>query len=402
MLQERRSEATTRALPRREFLRRSAVLAGVGAVAPFSFVRGARAGGAHLYAYLQHKLQEISTPSIAVSVVRGEEIVFATGVGKADIGRRIDATKDTVYQLASVSKTVTCAGIMTLVEDGVLDLDADINRYLPFGVHIPAAPRRPITLRQLLTHTASIRDHWQVWGTPKSDPTLYFHGDSPIPLRRFLHSYFAKGGGRYDAKLNFYDRPPGTAYSYSNFGVALAGYVAEAASRTDFDELCKTRILLPLGMTDAGFRLADVGTTNLAMPYYDTNGFEPIYQYGYPDYPDGALRTSASHLARWLGAFMNDGTFQGDRVLRRSTVQEIRRNQIPDIASWRQGLIWYEVQRWGFPILGHTGGDYGESTRMFYAPKLDVGVVTLTNAYMGRRQWRAFSEIERHMFEVFA
>jgi CubicO group peptidase (beta-lactamase class C family) len=402
MLQERRSEATTRALPRREFLRRSAVLAGVGAVAPFSFVRGARAEGAHLYAYLQHKLQEISTPSIAVSVVRGDGVVFATGVGKADIGRGIDATKDTVYQLASVSKTVTCAGIMTLVEDGVLDLDADINRYLPFGVHIPAAPRRPITLRQLLTHTASIRDHWQVWGTPKSDPTLYFHGDSPIPLRRFLHSYFAKGGGRYDAKLNFYDRPPGTAYSYSNFGVALAGYVAEAASRTDFDELCKTRILLPLGMTDAGFRLADVGTTNLAMPYYDTDGFQPIYQYGYPDYPDGALRTSASHLARWLGAFMNDGAFQGDRVLRRSTVQEIRRNQIPDIASWRQGLIWYEVRRWGFPILGHTGGDYGESTRMFYAPKLDVGVVTLTNAYMGRRQWRAFSEIERHMFEVFA
>ncbi len=374
----------------------------MGTVTPFAIVRSASANEAHLRDYLRQKRREIKTPSIAVAVVRGDEIVFATGVGMADIEYGIHATEDTVYQLASVSKTVTCAGIMTLVEDGVLDLDVDINRYLPFEVHIPAAPRHKITLRQLLTHTGSIRDHWQVWGTPRSDPTLYFHGDSPIPLRRFLHSYFAEGGSRYDAKLNFYQRAPGTGYDYSNFGVALAGYVAEAASGVDFDQLCKERILLPLGMTDSGFRLADIGTTNLAMPYYDKDGFEPIYQYGYPDYPDGALRTSAAHLARWLGAFKNHGAFEGDRVLRRPTVAEIRRSQIPDIVSWRQGLIWYEVLRWGFPILGHTGGDFGESTRMFYSPKLDVGVVSLTNAYLGRRQWRAFSDIERHLFHVFS
>ena len=396
------SVVATRDLSRRAFLQRSAAIAGVGMVSPFVFVRSARATKIELHRYLRGKLEEIVTPSIAVAVVRGGEIVFATGVGKADIVQGIDATEDTVYQLASVSKTVTCAGIMTLVEDGVLDLDVDINGYLPFEVHIPATPRKPITLRQLLTHTGSIRDHGAVWGTPRTDPTLYFHGDSPIPLRRFLHSYFAEGASRYDAKLNFYERAPGTGYDYSNFGVALAGYVAEAASGVDFDELCKERILLPLGMTDSGFRLADIGTTNLAMPYYDKHGFKPIYQYGYPDYPDGALRTSAAHLARWLGAFKNDGAFDGERVLRRSTVEEIRRNQISDIVTWRQGLIWYEVLRWGFPILGHTGGDFGESTRMFYAPKLDVGVVSLTNAYLGRRQWRAFSDIERHLFHVFS
>jgi hypothetical protein len=86
-------------------------------------------------------------------------------------------------------------------------------------------------------------------------------------------------------------------------------------------------------MTDSGYRLADIGTTNIAMPYTSSpQGFEPIFQYGYPDYPDGALRTSARHFARWLGAFMNFGSFQGTRVLDVDTVKEIRRNQTP---MWR-------------------------------------------------------------------
>jgi CubicO group peptidase (beta-lactamase class C family) len=140
------------------------------------------------------------------------------------------------------------------------------------------------------------------------------------------------------------------------------------------------------------------------MPYATvSNGdLEPIFHYGYPDYPDGALRTSAVHLARWLGAFMNFGAFEGARVLDESTVQEIRRNQIPDLVGWRQGLIWYGQVRWGFLTMGHTGGDYGESTRMFFRPDRSVGVVTLTNAYLGGRRWAAFSDIERRLFQVFS
>jgi CubicO group peptidase (beta-lactamase class C family) len=129
---------------------------------------------------------------------------------------------------------------------------------------------------------------------------------------------------------------------------------------------------------------------------------EPIFHYGYPDYPDGAFRTSAMHLARWLGAFMNLGAFEGARVLDESTVQEIRRNQIPDLVGWHQGLIWYGQSRWDFFTLGHTGGDYGESTRMFFRPDRRVGVVSLTNAYLGGRRWAAFRDIERRLFQEFS
>ena len=391
-------------ITRREFVTRAALVSGVGAVAPFSFVRRA-AATTDLHRFVRQQMRKAVTPGVAVAVVRGEEIVFASGAGWADREQGIRVTPHTAFMLASVSKTVTCAAIMTLVEDGLLDLDANVNEVLPFEVHVPHSPHVPVTMRMLLTHTSAIRDRWRVWGRPYSDPTLYFHGDSPIALGDFMQSYFAVGGDEYRPKANFYDRRPGTAYAYSNFAVALAGYVAEAVSGTDFDELSKTRIIDPLGMTDSGFRLADIGTPNLAMPYKvdrETGAFTPYFQYGYPDYPDGELRTSATHLAAWLGAFMNFGKLGDVRVLERDTVTEIRRHQLGRMVDWHQGLIWYGSSVPGYFRLGHTGGDYGVTTQMFFRPDKYVGVITLTNSSMGVPRWRHFRDIQLRMFEEFS
>jgi CubicO group peptidase (beta-lactamase class C family) len=387
-------------LSRREFIRSTAI-ATAAVVAPFSFIRTTTARTDRLHGFLRRRLAECHSLGIAVAVIRGEEIVFADGVGWADREHGLRATAETPFMLASVSKTITCAGIMALVEDGLLDLDTDINEYLPFEVHIPVAPHRRITTRMLLTHTSAIRDRWKIWGTPWSNPTLYFHGDSPIALGDFCRSYYEVGGSEYREVRNFYQRPPGTNYTYSNLAVALAGSVAETVSGVDFDEWCLRRLFRPLRMTNSGFRLADVDASTVAMPYR-SRLLDPIFQYGYPDYPDGEVRTSARHLARWLGAFMNLGEFRGVRVLGADTVKEIRRSQIPDIVSWRQGLIWYEDVSGGHRVMGHTGGDYGVSTRMFFRPAKRVGVVTLTNTYLGGKRWAAFSDIEARMFDEFS
>jgi CubicO group peptidase (beta-lactamase class C family) len=389
-------------LTRRTFLRNAAVATTVGAIAPFTFVRSARALTLDLDRLVARQRRRAMTPSIAVAVVRGDEIVASAASGWADRENGIRATPDTVYMLASVSKTVTCAGVMSLVENGLLDLDANVNDVLPFEVHIPTAPNAAVTMRMLLTHTSAIRDRSKVWGTPYSNPTLYFHGDSPIALGDFERSYLVPGGTEYREGANFYERRPGRAYAYSNIAVALAGYVAEVAAGTDFDALCRQRILEPLGMDQSGFRLADITTTNLAIPYrldVDTGEFKPYFQYGYPDYPDGALRTSAVHLARWLAAFMNHGALGDVRVLDAATVREIRRNQIPDIASWHQGLIWYGAAPKGYFRMGHTGGDYGVATRMFFRPDTQVGVVSLANSYLGPKRWDAFRAIDLTVFD---
>lgn len=392
-------------ISRREFLARTALVAGVGAIAPFSFVPSATAGTAELQRFIRDKMRQAHTPGLSVAVVRGGKIVWAAGAGWANRERGVRVTPETVFMLASVSKTVTCAGIMALVEDGVIDLDADINEYLPFEVHVPAAPKARVTMRMLLTHTSALRDRYNVWGSPYSKKTLYFHGDSPISLGDFVKSYFVPGGSRYIEGENFYNRRPGEDYSYSNLAVALAGYVAEAASGTDFNALCKRRILHPLGMTDSGFRRADITTPNLAMPYHidrETRRFVPYFQYGYPDYPDGALRTSAVHLAKWLGAFINFGKFRDVRVLERRTVEEIRRGQIPRIVPWQQGLVWYAVTTGKYVRMGHTGGDFGMSSRMFFRLDRKVGVVSLTNAYLGGRRWETFRDIEIRLLDEFS
>jgi CubicO group peptidase (beta-lactamase class C family) len=198
------------------------------AISPFAFVRGAAAGTRPaLHRFVREQMLAALTPGIAVAVVRGDEIVWSAGAGWADIAQGIHARADTAFMLASVSKTVTCAGIVTLVEDGLLDLDADVNGYLPFEVHIPAAPNVPVTTRMLLTHTSAIRDRYSVWGTPSSNPTLYFHGDSPVTLGDFEASYLVPDASRYREGANFYERRPGREYTYSNIAVALAGYVAE-------------------------------------------------------------------------------------------------------------------------------------------------------------------------------
>ena len=391
-------------ISRRDFLRTAAV-AGAAAVAPFSFVRTARASTRDLERFVRRQMRRAITPGIAVAVVRGEEVAWSYGAGWANREHGVRADADTVFMLASVAKTVTCAGVMSLVEDGALDLDADVNDYLPFEVHIPARPRRAVTMRTLLTHTSAIRDRGSVWGRPNSNPTLYFHGDSPIALGDFLASYLVPGGGEYREDANFYERRPGRSYAYSNIAVALAGYVAEVVAGQDFDDLCRDRILTPLGMDQSGFRLADISTSNIAMPYKldrDSGAFVPYFQYGYPDYPDGALRTSAAHLARWLAAFMNHGVFDGVRVLDHTTVREIRRNQLRDLVSWHQGLIWYGSSPNGYFRMGHTGGDFGVSTRMFFRPDRQVGVVSLTNSYLGWPRWDEFRQIELRIVDDFA
>ena len=115
------------------------------------------------------------------------------------------------------------------------------------------------------------------------------------------------------------------------------------------------------------------------MPYHWKDGAFVAYgQYGYPDYPDGALRTSALGLASHLRAFVAFGELDGVRILDAGTVREMRRTQFPDVAHG-QGLIWYRFALRGMPLMGHNGGDSGVATQMYFRPSDGVGVIALSN-----------------------
>jgi len=323
--------------------------------------------------YILEEMEQTHIPGLAASVVVDGEIVWSRGYGWADIDAERAVTPDTEFMLASVSKTITAVALMHLFDTGAFSLDDDVDDYLTFAVDHPTAPEVPITFRQLLTHTSSIRDNWNVMGS------LYVDGDSPIPLGEFLEDFLSPGGAYYDADANYYKLPPGSVYRYSNIGASLAGYLVEAISGTPFDQYCEQHVFGPLQMDGAGWHLADVDVDQLAVPYsWAGSQYNAHEHYGYPDYPDGALRCDVDELSNFLIHFIEDGSFGAETILEPATVAEMKTVQYPKIDAW-QGLIWYYTTIGGDEVLGHNGGDDGVSTDMYYRTDDEVGVIVLTN-----------------------
>jgi CubicO group peptidase (beta-lactamase class C family) len=344
--------------------------------------------------YIEERLEEAHIPGLSAAIVKDGAIVWTGAYGWSRIRFKRPIEAETLFMLASVSKTVTATAVMQVWEDGGFDLDKDIDAYLPFEVTNPHHPEQPITPRMLLTHTSAIRDNWPVLNS------LYVRGDSPIALGEFLEDYLTPGGAYYSPWANFYRQEPGTADHYSNVGVTLAAYLVEVITGIPFDSYCQEAIFEPLGMEETAWHLTGLNRRHIAMPY----GYRPlgdIYHrygfYGYPDYPDGALRTSVLQLARFLNAFIRYGELDGVRILEEETVEEMRRVQDPALAP-NQGLVWYYKELSDRVLLGHNGGDSGVATEMFFRPEDGVGVILLMNG-----DWpvdmRPIMEIEIRLFE---
>jgi CubicO group peptidase (beta-lactamase class C family) len=379
-------------LTRRDVLVGAAV--GVGSLLVPTRARGLEAASATLGRDVQDLMAAGRLPGLATAIVRDGDVAWSQGWGWANIDARVPVTDDTLFMLASVSKTVVATAVLQAVEDGLLDFDADVNEVLSFSVRNRVHPDRPITLRQLLTHTSGIRDNWTLL------VESYVAGDATMELGTFLRRYLAPNGADAAAN-NYYAFGPGKSYRYCNMGVSLAAYLVEAASGIGFDTWCENRIFASLGMDRAGWHLAGLPRSDIALPYRwasGQDGYVSYGHYGYPDYPDGALRTTAPQLARHLAMVMNDGSWNGRRLLDADTVREMRRNQVPSLEAG-QGLIWYRIWRRGRTLIGHDGGDDGVATVCFFDPHANVGVVALTNGNWRtvKGQW-ALMEIMDRLF----
>lgn len=340
--------------------------------------------------FITERMSEARVPGLSAAIIVDGEIRAAGAWGLANVEEDRAVSTETLFNLASVSKTVTGVAVMMAVEDGDLDLDADVNDILPFQVDHPSS-NDPITLRMLLTHTSGISDNWDVL------EELYVDGDSPIALGDFLEDYLSEGGAYYDADWNFWG-DPGEIYDYSNVAVSLAGYLVEAATGTPFDTFCERRIFEPLGMDETGWHLADIDEDNLAMPYAWSDGdWEPYGFYGYPDYPDGGLRSSAPQMARFLAAIAEGGTYDGERLLAEATVDDMLSPQVTELDE-TQGLIWYSWELGRDTVWGHNGADDGVSTEILFRESDGAGVVILTNGQ--GEPFEPIEEIEEELLSL--
>jgi CubicO group peptidase (beta-lactamase class C family) len=278
--------------------------------------------------------------------------------------------------------------VLQLVEQGKLNLDADIDTYLAFPVRNPAFDKTAITLRMLLGLTSTIHDAALNPYFTTVDPIQPLPGDSTVTLATFLGDYLKVGGKDYSTADNFQTDEngkaiePGTSLGYSDVGVALAAYIVEVVAKQPFDQYCKANIFTPLLMKDSAWHLQDLDKARLATGHgYDGQDYYAYKWYGYPYYAATTFYTTAGDYARVLMMMIGKGKLDAATVLKPESVALLTAPAFPKIQDDTYGLGWAESQTAALegPIFGNEGGDYGFTSEGWFDPATKTGVVILGN-----------------------
>ncbi len=305
---------------------------------------------------------------MAACVVKDDSVVWQRHYGYADLSSQRVADKNTIYGLASVSKLIVVTATMQLHEQRIIDLNADVNDYLPFSVRNPKFPQEKITPYHLLTHTSGL--NW-----PESDAQVpgYYNQyplDSAPPLSEWMPEFISPGGAHYVLAVWMNSRP-GEREWYSNIGVSLLAYIVEVVSQMDFNEYCKQHIFEPLEMFNTSYNYADLDMDNLATLYDQPQ--HSIKFYRYAGYPSGNLKSTLEDFSHFIIAYMNGGQYKGRRILKESSINEIL--QVRNPASGLC-LIWnLTVGGW----YGHAGGMTGVAAYAEFQREHNVGLIIVSN-----------------------
>jgi CubicO group peptidase (beta-lactamase class C family) len=341
--------------------------------------------------YFSDHIDKAKIIGLQVASIGDGELVWHGSYGVKEYQTELEVNDSTLFLMASCSKPVTSLGIMKLYDQGKLDLDDDINDYLSFLVSNPSFPDEVITFRMLLAHTSSLRDNWEIYD---SLYTLPEGGDSPLELQHYVKAYFAEGGEYYFPSENFAKELPGKSYSYCNMGYALLGVLLEQISGMSFSEYMQKEIFQPLQMTDSYWFLKEIPHDNIARPHelVPVTGPRVLNHYGFPSFPDGQLRTTATDYAQVLKLMINRGKINETTFLKEETIDEYLKIQYPDIAKY-QAIAWnyneydaflYKVvaPRYIFArkLPAHSGYDPGVDTYIIFDPKKKSGALIFLNS----------------------
>jgi CubicO group peptidase (beta-lactamase class C family)/D-alanyl-D-alanine dipeptidase len=311
--------------------------------------------------FIAHEMADKELPALSVALVDDQEIVWARGFGFADPQKKVPATAETVYRVGSVSKLFTDIAVMQLAEQGKLDLDAPVTRYLP-----ELRPRnpfgKPVTLRQLMSHRS---------GLVREPPVgHYFDPDNPSLARTV-------------ASLNQTSLvyAPGTRTKYSNAAIAAVGYVLERTQGQPFAKYLKRAVLDPLGLDRSSFEPTPELTKNLAKAYMwtvDGRVFEaPTFELGIS--PAGSMYTTVTDMGRFMSALFAGGRGAKGQMLKPSTLAEMWTPHFaPPGQKTGYGIGFGVREMEGRRTVGHGGAIYGFATTLKAMPDDKLGVVVVT------------------------
>ncbi|MDO3413106.1 beta-lactamase family protein [Saccharibacillus sp. CPCC 101409] len=314
-------------------------------------------------------------PGAAVVVVKNGKTLAEKGYGYAKVdGKKKVDPQNTVFRMASVSKTFVAAAAMQLVEQGKLGLDDDIRTYLG-DITFDNPFAEPVTVADLLTH----RSGFQIQDILQED--VHDDFDERVSIEDYVRKYMPD-----------VVREPGTAYMYDNFAYLLLGYIVERASGTPFETYMQKNVFSPLGMKSSSFMLSDDLVKRSAEGY---SGGEPlgIYTLRPTVMPEGGMLSTAGDIAKFMTAFLNDGkTASGASFLKPDSVasMETYRSSIhpllPDTTYGFEAPSQLPGAGSSDKVITKAGDMPGASSLMFLIPEQDTGVFVVYNENGGLRE----------------
>ncbi len=326
--------------------------------------------GSELKRAIEKVLQESKTPAAAVALLNSSQILWADGIGVANVASGEKATADTLFRMGSISKSFVALSVLMLQEQGKLSLDDPIRQLVPeVEFANPWEETDPVRLVHLLEHTSGFDDiHLPEYAFNSPDLSLQqglaLHPDSRTSRWR-----------------------PGTHFSYCNSGPGLAALAVEKATGQPFEDYVSRNILQPLQMKTADFRLTPEVESRLARGYASDGRTELPYWHILVR-PAGALNASVRDMARFVQMLVNRGALGEVRLLQPDSVD--RMESPTTTLSARQGMLTgYALgnatsMEEGFLFYGHGGGMNAYLAQYGYLPRHGLGYVYAINSANGR------------------
>ena len=317
---------------------------------------------AQLEPIIKEVMAQADMPGFAIAVVEDQKIVYCAGFGLRSLNSKEPMSSSSLFHMASITKPFVATSLMQLWEQGKLDLDSTVVKYLPY--FRLADPRyKQITVRQMLSHISGmpdVRDY--EWDKPQYDDGA---------LERFVRSL---GDRTLIAE-------PGARMQYSNMAFEVLGDVIAKVSGMTFEDYVKRNILEPLGMNSSTLLVKQADPALLTSPHVQNATYEvevsKVFPYNRMHSPSSTLYSNVLEMSRWAMANLNRGELDGKRILKASTYDLMWKpagEQFPQI-----GISWFLNKYKEHAVVTHSGGDTGFVSNLVLLPDKRIAVVMMSN-----------------------
>lgn len=350
---------------------------------------------------ISDEMARTKTPGMSIAIVKDDEIIYNGNFGAYNLEMRLAANPDTLYRIASVTKSFICIGILLLEEQGKLSVHDPIAKYIPVTI---GKDDNPITIHHLMTHTSGLPDiinsiHEFHYHEQRETPIDFPH----IPMTSWEDFYRHVNGAS-----EYVQKPPGEHLHYQNDGYGMLGRIIEVVSGKSLNEYLTEKIFEPLEMKRSTF-LKDIYSKldNVATAYIYSGQKKRIVTGSYEQdneifgYAPGGLLSSVREMANYLKFHMNNGNFKGQQILPAEKLQEMYKFHFVETTMNRLyggvvgniGKAGYgygfglDDDFYGYKLVHHSGSWTGSSAWFAFLPELKIGIISLANKHPSPRMY---------------